>query len=115
MAIYADFTIDQGATFYAEMEVADSALSNVDLTGYTVHAQLRKSYTSVNAVDFTTDLAIPLEGVVSIGLSPAQTRALKSGRYVFDVFVKSSSGVVTRVVEGQIEVTPAVTVIPIDD
>jgi hypothetical protein len=48
-------------------------------------------------------------GTVSIALTAAQTNALASGRYVYDVEITSSGGVVTRVLEGQVEVTPGVT------
>ena len=42
-------------------------------------------------------------------LTAAQTNAIAAGRYVYDVEITSGEGIVTRVVEGQIEVTPGVT------
>ena len=46
---------------------------------------------------------------VKIALTAAQTNAIAAGRYVYDVEITSGEGIVTRVVEGQIEVTPGVT------
>jgi len=37
------------------------------------------------------------------------TSLLKEGRYVYDIVITSNSGVKTRVVEGQVTVTPGVT------
>ena len=47
-----------------------------------------------------------------ITLTSTQTNALKAGRFVYDVEItspSSSGSDVTRVVEGQIDVTPGVT------
>jgi len=42
-------------------------------------------------------------------LSDTQTNSMKAGRYVYDVEITSPSGEKTRVLEGQVEVTPGVT------
>ena len=34
---------------------------------------------------------------------------MKAGRYVYDVEITSSAGTKTRVLEGQVEITPGVT------
>jgi hypothetical protein len=34
---------------------------------------------------------------------------MKAGRYVYDVEISSGGGTVTRVIEGQLEITPSVT------
>ena len=57
----------------------------------------------------TTIAADPLTGVVTLSLTPAQTTALSDGRYVYDLEITSSTGEVTRVIEGIITVTPQVT------
>jgi hypothetical protein len=46
---------------------------------------------------------------MDISLSAVQTSAMRAGRYVYDVEIVDSIGNVTRVVEGQLEVTPRVT------
>lgn len=111
MAIVSNLTIDQGTTFKADIDVTDASGNALNLTGYTTAGQMRKSYASTSATDFSASIPTPASaGVVRIQLSATQTEALKPGRYVYDVEIKkTSTSEVTRIVEGQIEVTPGVT------
>tara|TARA_B100001093_G_C26523351_1_gene882716 strand:+ start:274 stop:609 length:336 start_codon:yes stop_codon:yes gene_type:complete len=109
MAIYSNFTIDQGATFSADIDVTDADGDALNLTGYTVAGQMRKSYNSTTFTAFSSSVSNATGGVVNITLSASQTGALKAGRYVYDVEITASDATVTRVIEGQIEVTPGVT------
>ena len=109
MAIISNLTIDQGSSFRAEIDVTDSDGDALDLDGYTGAAQMRKSYSSSTATDFTVEFPNRTGGVVRISLTSTQTNALKAGRYLYDVEITSAGGDVTRVVEGQVEVTPGVT------
>ena len=109
MAIYSNFTIDQGTTFSADIDVTDADGDILNLTGYTVAGQMRKSYNSTTFTAFSASISNATGGVVTIGLSATQTNALKAGRYVYDVEITASDATVTRIVEGQIEVTPGVT------
>ena len=43
MAVYANLTVDQGATFSANIDVVDNDGDALDLNGYTVAGQLRKA------------------------------------------------------------------------
>ncbi len=109
MAIYSNFTIDQGSSFSALVDVTDSDGDALNLAGYTASGQIRKTYSSSTFTAFTAIVSNAIGGVVAISLSATQTGALKAGRYVYDVEITSASGDITRVVEGQIEVTPGVT------
>ena len=110
MAVYSNIVIDQGSTYSASIDVADSDGDNINLTGYTAAGQIRKTYSSSTAVDFATSIANPSSGVVTISLTSAQTNAMKAGRYVYDVEItQTSTGTITRVLEGQVEITPGVT------
>ena len=109
MAIYSNFTIDQGTTFSADIDVTDADGDILNLTGYTVAGQMRKSYNSTTFTAFSASISNATGGVVTIGLSATQTNALKAGRYVYDVEITASDATVTRIIEGQIEVTPGVT------
>ena len=108
MAIYSNLTIDQGSTFKANIDVTDSDGNALNLAGYTVAGQLRKNFNSSTAVDFTASVTNATDGTIQISLSATQTNSLKAGRYVYDVEITTGSEV-TRVIEGQIEVTPGVT------
>ena len=106
-----NLTIDQGASFKAEIDVKDADGDALDLTGFTGAGQMRKTYSSSTKTDFSVEFKNPRSsGTLSISLTAVQTNALKAGRYVYDVEItKTSDAEVTRVVEGQIDVTPGVT------
>tara|TARA_R110000772_G_scaffold35266_3_gene85159 strand:+ start:368 stop:703 length:336 start_codon:yes stop_codon:yes gene_type:complete len=109
MAVYSNMTIDQGTDFSSAIDVTDADGDAVNLTGYTVAGQIRKTYTSSTAVDLTCAVSNATSGIVSVALTAAQSNAMKSGRYVYDVEITSSGGAKTRVLEGQVEITPGVT------
>ena len=109
MAIVSNLTVDQGSTFSAIIDVTDTEDNILVLTGYTVAAQIRKTYDSTTAVNFTGAVSNAALGEVTISLTPTQTNALVAGRYVYDAEITSAGGTVTRVIEGQVEVTPGVT------
>ena len=113
MAAIANLIIDQGANFSSDITVKDANGNAFDLTGYTTEAKMAKGYastrtrttiTSAVASDATT-------GVVSLTLTSTQTAALDAPeRYVYDVEItQTSTGTVTRVIEGIITVRPNVT------
>lgn len=111
MAIYANIPIDQGATFSSVVTVEGANGLLFDLTGYTARGQIRKSYASTTSTAFTCSIPSPAtNGTILISLTAAQTGALKAGRYLYDIeVVKTATGEVTRVVEGQVEINPRVT------
>ena len=109
MAIYSNLFIDQGTDFVADIDVTDSENNPLDLTGYTVAGQVRRSYTSKTAVDFHSMVIIADKGQIRISLSAMETEDFKAGRFVYDVEITSDSGIKTRVLEGQITITPGVT------
>jgi hypothetical protein len=109
MAIYSNLTIDQGSTFLAYVDITDSEGNPLDLTGYTVAGQIRKTYSSLTAVNFSASVNSATNGTISLGLNDTITDSMKAGRYVYDVEILSASGSRTRVLEGQVEVTPGVT------
>jgi len=112
MAVYSNIVVDQGADYSAAIDVTDNDGDNLDLTGYTGAGQIRKTYSSSTAVDFTVSVATPAtSGILNISLTNAQTNAMKAGRYVYDIEITSTAGIKTRVLEGQLEITPGVTTI----
>ena len=109
MAVYANLFVDQGTDFMSTINLEGGTGAAYGLTGYTIRAQMRKTYTSTRAVDFIANITEPALGIAQIELSAEQTSLLKAGRYVYDVEVISPDGTVYRVVEGQIDVAPRVT------
>jgi hypothetical protein len=103
MAMYADLYADQGSYFSTVVTVGSNAL-DVNLTGYTARGKIRKSYTSSTSYDFVVTIPQPTTGQLHLSLDSATTAAIKPGRYLYDVEItQTSTGKVTRVVEGQID------------
>ena len=110
MAIITNLTADQGSAFKAIIDLKDPNGLPLDTTGQSFRSQFRKSYTSANPTDFSCQVISTSSGKIAINLTPDVTRATKPGRYVYDIEMYSTtSGNVTRVIEGQIEFTPAAT------
>ena len=110
MAIISNLVIDQGASFSASIDVTDSDGDALNLTGYTAAGQMRRTYSSTTATDFTASIQSASQGTVRIALTATETNAIKAGRYVYDVEItNTSTQEVIRIVEGQVEVTPGVT------
>ena len=112
MAAVANLIIDQGASFSSDITVKDANGNAFNLTGYAAEAKMAKGYASTRTrTTMTTTIASdPTTGVVSLALTAAQTAALDAERYVYDVEItQTSSGNVTRVIEGIITVRPNVT------
>lgn len=110
MAVFANISIDQGSDFSSVITVEGGDGLVMNLTGYSVRGQIRKTYTSLTAIDFDAEVESEDSGAILISLTNEQTRIMKPGRYVYDVeIVHDVSGSVTRVVEGQVEITPGVT------
>ena len=109
MASISNIFIDQGATFTTTVTVTDSNGDAVNLSGYSVAAQIRKTFLSSSATAFTASISNASAGEITISLTDSQTTSLEAGRYVYDVLITASGGTKTRVVEGQVTVNPSVT------
>ena len=109
MATIANIFIDAGANYSNIITVAANGSGALNLTGYTVKSQIRKSYTSTTAYNFTGSVDDAVAGKVRLELTAAQTGAIPPGRYLYDVEITSSAGNRTRVGEGVVTVTPEIT------
>jgi uncharacterized membrane protein YkoI len=110
MATYSNLYVDKGSTFNITIDVEKNTGNEIDLTDYTARGQIRKSYTSTTATDFTISIDIA-NGELDVSLTATETNALQAGRYVYDIEIEdnSSPAEVTRVQEGQVIVSPRVT------
>jgi len=109
MATITNLYIDAGADYSIIVTANQSNGDPLNLTGYTVKSQIRKSYASQTAYDFTATVYSQLAGKIRLALTATQTSAIKPGRYLYDVEITSSIGEKRRVLEGIIIVTPEIT------
>ena len=104
---------EQGATFSFSLTWKDSGGSAVNLTGYTARMKIKKDVEDTSAVlTLTTENGgITLGGAlgtIALLATATQTGALDAGNYVYDLEMVLSS-TVTRLIEGNFQVTPQVT------
>ena len=109
-----NFTIDQGAEYTTTIVYQNPNGTPIDLTGYSAAMQLREQSTSPNPAALTLTspsggiVITPLAGQLDITITTAQTGALDARFYVYDLEL-TLSGVVTRIIQGQITVSAQVT------
>lgn len=109
MAGFAELTLEQGASFTTTVTVNGSDGSPTNLTSYTAAAQMRKSYYSTTANNFTVTVSNAANGELTMAMSAANTANLTPGRYVYDLLITSPTNIKTRVVEGIVTLLPSVT------
>ena len=110
-----DLAINQGATFSLAATWRDSNGTAVNLTGYTARLQIRSAYdsstTTVSLTSAAGDIVLGgAAGTIVATISATATAALASSfSGVWDIELVSGSGVVTRLLEGAVTVSPEVT------
>jgi hypothetical protein len=106
-------TMDQGSDWFLSLEYKDGAGNPINLTGYTAAMQLRQYYESTTAVltlNSTTGITItPATGKLDIHATATQTAAVPAGKYVYDLEIKSTGNIVTRLIQGVITVSAEAT------
>lgn len=108
MATKSNLVIDQGSTYSVTLDLTDENGDVIDLSGYVANSQIRKWYTSSTpAATFTTSINAS-SGELILTLTANQTSNLVAGRYVYDVEL-DNNGIISRIVEGIVTVTPQVT------
>lgn len=112
MATIAHLDIDQGSDFTAEFTLENDDNSPMNLTGFRVYSQFRKSYNSTSAYSFICTVSNSSAGKIILSLPGVMSSNIKPGRYLYDVEVMSESNVKTRAVEGIITLNPEITKIP---
>jgi hypothetical protein len=109
MATYSNIFIDQGSSFIIDVDLSQT-VGTLVLTDYTAQSNIARSYDGTSKGSFTVSVDDSNNKLI-MTLTAAQTAALKPGRYVYDVIIKAPApdSTITRVLEGQIDVTPGVT------
>jgi len=110
MASYANLYVDQGSDYSTHVFVEDSNGDALDLSSITVTGQVRRTYQSETAHDFTVTKTDTINGQIRIELNSATTAAMTRGRYVYDVYAEDTIGDTHfKILEGILEIIPRVT------
>jgi hypothetical protein len=116
MAGKLDIEIEQGTTWLREVIWQDGSKTPIDVTDYHAALQVRESKDSnstlLSLLDTGTSPAIVVgttDGKFTITLPAATSAALSFETAVYDFKVTSDTGVVTRLLEGNMILNKAVT------
>jgi len=104
-----NFTLEQGATFNRILTLQENS-AVMNLTGYSVASKFRSTHDSGTvAGTFTCTISDASAGKITMTMTNSTTSAIEEGIYVYDLEITSGVGAVTRVLQGNITVTPEVT------
>lgn len=108
-------TIEQGATFNPVLTWKDQAGALINLTGYSARMQIRPTVDDagipfVDATDLNGKLVLGgVAGTITLNIPATDTAALVFSEAVYDLEVEDASGVVTRLLKGDVYLSPEVT------
>lgn len=106
-----DLSVEQGTTWEQDIVWKDSNDDPVDVSGYTGLMQVRETQESDVVVVAPTIVFGTTDGAITLSLTDTQTAGLDANgdrAWVYDLFVTSPSGTVTKLMAGQFNVVAAV-------
>ena len=104
MATKKNLIIDQGSDYSFSITITGQ-----DYTGFSARGQIRKTYDSDVIASFTAVNTEANIGKFTLSLAHTVTAAMAPGKYLYDIEVYQGSTSCTRMLEGEIELTPEVT------
>jgi len=111
MSAYVELFMDQGANFNNVINLTDDVTNAaLNILGYSVTSQMKRSYYSVNAsANIECSITNSSNGEITMSMTAANTANIKAGRYLFDLKTVDTQDITSRVLEGIITVTPRIT------
>ena len=108
---YQDLFLNQAETFTTSLTLNDVNGTPYNLTDFSVRSFAKKSYyTNNTTIVFESSIEDANNGVIQLSANSATTANVPAGKLVYDVFItQTDTSVSTKVLEGQIFVSPAVT------
>ena len=106
--IVIDIGADYSSNVYAYAN--GSTTTPLNLTGYTsANGHVKTSYyVGDTSAIFNVAIQDATAGIINLHLNRANSVTLSPGKYVYDVMIKSPSGLKTRILEGILTATPGV-------
>ena len=104
-----NLTMYQGSTFEQVFTAKNANNANVTISSGTCASKMKKNHSTTNTSFILTSTSIT-DSNVTISATAAQTSAMPSGLYVYDVEYTQTDGVTKeRIVEGMITILPEAT------
>ena len=109
MAAYSVLYLEQCVDFSTTISIDNDQGNPLNLSGYSVESQFRKSPYSVNYYNFDTSIQYSSNGIIALTMNSANSSNVIPGNYLYDVVITSSNNIKTRVIEGIVVVLPGIT------
>ena len=110
---YQNIYLNQGDTFTLQTTLTDDYGNPFNLNGYTVQSVGKQSYYSTSpSIIFTSTITDASNEVIQLSANSqvtANVPTIPVNKMVYDVIITDAQGNVTRVLEGQVIVSPGVT------
>jgi hypothetical protein len=107
-----DISIEQGTSWQTAWPITDEDGDPVDLTGYTANAQVRtrpRDTVILHEWDSEDDTILLTDSAVTLVVEPATSAAWTWKMGLYDIFITSGIGEVSRVSNGTVRVVKQVT------
>ena len=104
-----NFTVDRRADFPIKLTFKDSTGSAINLTGYTVAAQVYNEDRSTKFADWTVAYTDRANGIVDISLTDTQTATFTPNILFYDVLLTEPSGDKFYYLEGKLFISEGYT------
>lgn len=105
--------VDQGSDFGQTLRfyTDDTNTTPKDITNYTFAAKARfgTHKNDNDVVTFTAQITDAANGVVNFALTDTQTASMKAGKWVYDLEMSDAGGTVSRIMWGELYVSPEAT------
>lgn len=109
MATTRNLYVDQGADFSLPFTVSDANGNPLDLRTYQLHSMMKRSYESIISHQLEVSSPNPESGEIELSIPAETSLGVRAGRYVYDVLIVDADNISTRVLEGIVTISPAVT------
>ena len=104
-----NFTVDRRADFPIRLTFKDSTGSAIDLTGYTVAAQVWEQTRTTKYADWTVAYTNRASGIVDISLTDTQTATFSPSILIYDVLLTEPGGDKNYYLEGKLFISEGYT------
>ena len=104
-----NFTVDRRADFPIKLTFKDSTGSAINLTGYTVAAQVYDESRSTKYADWTVGYTDRTNGIVDISLTDTQTATFTPSILFYDVLLTEPGGSKNYYLEGKLFISEGYT------
>ena len=104
-----NFTVERRADFPIKLTFKDSTGSAINLTGYTVAAQVYDESRSTKYADWTVTYTDRTNGIVDISLTDTQTATFTPSILFYDVLLTEPGGSKNYYLEGKLFISEGYT------